>query len=85
MNGASEVSLVALGGLGEFGRNVLWLSGGGSNLLLGRTGAAGGVSGPQHADRRGNRRVLRAEVALAVKRSCRREFGIRPEIVPVIV
>jgi len=28
---------------------------------------------------------LRAEVALAVKRSCRREFGIRPVIVPVIV
>jgi ribonuclease J len=28
---------------------------------------------------------LRAEIALAAKRACRREFGIRPVIVPVIV
>jgi ribonuclease J len=31
---SSEVSLVALGGLGEFGRNVLWVSTGGSNLIV---------------------------------------------------
>jgi len=30
----SDVSLVALGGLGEFGRNVLWLSSRGSNLVI---------------------------------------------------
>ena len=34
MTASSEVSLVALGGLGEFGRNVLWLASGGSNLVL---------------------------------------------------
>jgi ribonuclease J len=34
MTSGSEVSLVALGGLGEFGRNVLWLASGGSNLVL---------------------------------------------------
>jgi ribonuclease J len=34
MTAHSEISLVALGGLGEFGRNVLWLSCGGSNLLV---------------------------------------------------
>jgi ribonuclease J len=28
---------------------------------------------------------LRSEIALAAKRACRREFGIRPVIVPVIV
>jgi ribonuclease J len=28
---------------------------------------------------------LRAEIAIAAKRACRREFGIRPVIVPVIV
>ena len=28
---------------------------------------------------------LRAEIALAAKRACRREFGIRPVIVPVVV
>lgn len=31
---SSEVSLVALGGLGEFGRNVLWFSCSGSNLVV---------------------------------------------------
>lgn len=31
---ASGVSLVALGGLGEFGRNVLWVSAGGSHIVL---------------------------------------------------
>lgn len=34
MTAPSEISLVALGGLGEFGRNVLWLSCGGSNILV---------------------------------------------------
>ena len=34
MTGGTEVSLTALGGLGEFGRNVLWLSCGDSNLLV---------------------------------------------------
>jgi ribonuclease J len=34
MNGSREISLVALGGLGEFGRNVLWLSCAGSNLIV---------------------------------------------------
>jgi ribonuclease J len=34
MTNGSEISLVALGGLGEFGRNVLWLSCGGSNVVL---------------------------------------------------
>lgn len=29
-----EISLVALGGLGEFGRNVLWISAGGSNVVV---------------------------------------------------
>jgi mRNA degradation ribonuclease J1/J2 len=28
---------------------------------------------------------LRAEIAIAAKRACRREFGIRPVIVPVVV
>ena len=30
----AEISLVALGGLGEFGRNVLWVSAGGSNVIV---------------------------------------------------
>ena len=34
MTGRSEVALTALGGLGEFGRNVLWLSCGDSNILV---------------------------------------------------
>jgi ribonuclease J len=34
MNGRPEVSLVALGGLGEFGRNVLWISCDGSNVVV---------------------------------------------------
>ena len=34
MTAGSDVSLVALGGLGEFGRNVLWLSSRGSNLVI---------------------------------------------------
>ena len=34
MSSSSEVSLVALGGLGEFGRNVLWVSAGGSNVVV---------------------------------------------------
>ncbi len=34
MSGRTELSLVALGGLGEFGRNVLWLSSGDSNLVV---------------------------------------------------
>jgi ribonuclease J len=34
MNGPAEIVLTALGGLGEFGRNVLWFSCGGSNLLV---------------------------------------------------
>jgi hypothetical protein len=34
MTAGSEVSLVALGGLGEFGRNVLWLSSGGWTLVF---------------------------------------------------
>jgi hypothetical protein len=28
---------------------------------------------------------LRAEAALAAKRACRRSFGVRPVIVPVVV
>ena len=31
---SAEVSLVALGGLGEFGRNVLWISAAGSNVIV---------------------------------------------------
>jgi ribonuclease J len=34
MNEPAEIVLTALGGLGEFGRNVLWFSCGGSNLLV---------------------------------------------------
>jgi ribonuclease J len=34
VTGRSEIALAAFGGLGEFGRNVLWLSCGGSNILL---------------------------------------------------
>ncbi|MEO8349355.1 MAG: MBL fold metallo-hydrolase [Acidobacteriota bacterium] len=34
MSSPSGVTLVALGGLGEFGRNVLWVSAGGSNLVV---------------------------------------------------
>ncbi|HEY6066657.1 MAG TPA: ribonuclease J, partial [Thermoanaerobaculia bacterium] len=34
MSGRPEISLVALGGLGEFGRNVLWISCGGSNVIV---------------------------------------------------
>ena len=34
MTGPSDVALTALGGLGEFGRNVLWLSCGDSNILV---------------------------------------------------
>lgn len=34
MNGPAEIVLTALGGLGEFGRNVLWFSCGGSSLLV---------------------------------------------------
>jgi ribonuclease J len=34
MNGPAEIVLTALGGLGEFGRNVLWFSCGGSNVLV---------------------------------------------------
>ena len=34
MTGSTEVALTALGGLGEFGRNVLWLSCGDSNILV---------------------------------------------------
>jgi ribonuclease J len=44
MNGSSDVSLVALGGLGEFGRNVLWLSCGDSNVVV-----DAGVSFPDEA------------------------------------
>jgi ribonuclease J len=44
MNASSELSLVALGGLGEFGRNVLWLSCGDSNVLV-----DSGVSFPDEA------------------------------------
>jgi ribonuclease J len=41
---AEELSLVALGGLGEFGRNVLWLSCGDSNVVV-----DAGVSFPDEA------------------------------------
>jgi ribonuclease J len=34
VTGGAEVSLAALGGLGEFGRNVLWLACGDSNILV---------------------------------------------------
>jgi ribonuclease J len=34
VTGSTEVALTALGGLGEFGRNVLWLSCGDSNVLV---------------------------------------------------
>jgi ribonuclease J len=34
MSSPAVVSLVALGGLGEFGRNVLWVSAAGSNLIV---------------------------------------------------
>jgi ribonuclease J len=34
VTGSSEVALTALGGLGEFGRNVLWLACGDSNVLV---------------------------------------------------
>ena len=34
MNERADVSLVALGGLGEFGRNVLWISCGDSNVVV---------------------------------------------------
>lgn len=34
MSSPSDVSLVALGGLGEFGRNVLWICAAGSNLVV---------------------------------------------------
>jgi ribonuclease J len=34
MSSSSEVSRVALGGLGEFGRYVLWVSAGGSNVVV---------------------------------------------------
>jgi ribonuclease J len=37
------------------------------------------------AEERSDVEWLRAEIALAAKRACRREFGIRPVIVPVIV
>jgi ribonuclease J len=37
------------------------------------------------AEERSDLEWLRAEIALAAKRACRREFGIRPVIVPVIV
>jgi len=34
MTGTADLALVALGGLGEFGRNVLWLSFEGSNVVV---------------------------------------------------
>jgi mRNA degradation ribonuclease J1/J2 len=37
------------------------------------------------AEERADAEWLRAEIALVAKRACRREFGIRPVIVPVIV
>ncbi|HMA17681.1 MAG TPA: ribonuclease J [Thermoanaerobaculia bacterium] len=44
MSGAGDLSIVALGGLGEFGRNVLWLSSGDSNVVV-----DAGVSFPDEA------------------------------------
>ena len=44
MSGSSELSITALGGLGEFGRNVLWLSSGDSNVVV-----DAGVSFPDEA------------------------------------
>ncbi|HEX5134722.1 MAG TPA: MBL fold metallo-hydrolase, partial [Thermoanaerobaculia bacterium] len=44
MSGTGELSIVALGGLGEFGRNVLWLSSGDSNVVI-----DAGVSFPDEA------------------------------------
>lgn len=44
MSGAGDLSIVALGGLGEFGRNVLWLSSRDSNVVV-----DAGVSFPDEA------------------------------------
>lgn len=44
MSGSSELSITALGGLGEFGRNVLWLSSADSNVVV-----DAGVSFPDEA------------------------------------
>jgi len=40
---------------------------------------------PGAPEERSDAEWLRAEIALAAKRACRREFGIRPVIVPVVV
>jgi ribonuclease J len=47
--------------------------------------AAGAVLARASAEERADPEWLRAEIAIAAKRACRRELGLRPVIVPVIV
>ena len=49
------------------------------------TAAANQVLDRATPEEREDAEWLRAEIALAAKRACRREFGIRPVIVPVVV
>jgi hypothetical protein len=46
--------------------------------------AARGVLGRATPEERRDPDWLRSEIALAAKRACRRAFGIRPVIVPVV-
>jgi hypothetical protein len=46
--------------------------------------AAGGVLSRATREERGDPEWIRAEVALAARRACRRAFGLKPVIVPVV-
>jgi ribonuclease J len=61
------------------------VSAGDANLADEVARSARGVLGRATAEERADAEWLRAEIALAARRACRRAFGLRPLIVPVLL